>query len=114
MEGLHCVRTQGCDQTGLTLPVLEYSHSDGCAVASGYVYPGAAMPALQGNYFYADYCLGWVRSFRIQAGVAVEQTDWPALQPGGRVTSFGQDAAGELYLVTEQGGVFKIVPEVGG
>jgi glucose/arabinose dehydrogenase/predicted small secreted protein len=111
MEGLHCVRSQGCDQTGLTLPVLEYDHSEGCAVTSGYVYRGTALPALQGNYFYADYCTGWIRSLRMEAGVATDQTDWPGLAPGGRVTSFGEDAAGELYLVTEQGGVFKIVPE---
>jgi glucose/arabinose dehydrogenase len=110
MEGRHCFR-QGCDQAGLTLPVVEYGHTDGCAVISGYVYRGAAIPALQGNYFYADYCRGWVRSFRIEGGVAVEETDWPALQPGGQVTSFGEDAAGELYLLTQQGGVFKIVPQ---
>jgi glucose/arabinose dehydrogenase len=110
MEGRHCFR-QGCDQAGLTLPVVEYGHTDGCAVISGYVYRGAAIPALQGNYFYADYCRGWVRSFRMEGGMAVEETDWPALRPGGQVTSFGEDAAGELYLLTQQGGVFKIVPQ---
>jgi glucose/arabinose dehydrogenase len=111
MEGGHCFGGEQCDQTGLTLPVLEYSHSDGCAVTGGYVYRGTAIPGLQGTFFYADYCAGWVRSFRIEGGVAVEETDWPALRPGGQVTSFGEDAAGELYLVTEQGGVFKIVPQ---
>jgi glucose/arabinose dehydrogenase len=110
MEGLHCFRGQACDQTGLALPVWEYSHADGCTVIGGYVYRGAAIPALQGTYFYADYCAGWVRSFRMEAGVTVDRTDWPELRPGGQVTSFGEDAAGELYLVTEQGGVFKIVP----
>jgi glucose/arabinose dehydrogenase len=111
MEGRHCFRVSECDQTGLTLPVLEYDHSDGCAVTSGYVYRGAAIPALQGNYFYSDFCRGWVRSFRMEGGMAVGEIDWPALRPEGRVTSFGEDAAGELYLVTEQGGVFKIVPQ---
>jgi glucose/arabinose dehydrogenase len=110
MEGQHCFRGDECDQTGLTLPVVEYPHSDGCAVTSGYVYRGAAIPGLQGTYFYADYCRGWVRSFRMNGGLAAEQTDWPTLRPGGQVTSFGEDVAGELYLVTEQGGVFKIVP----
>jgi glucose/arabinose dehydrogenase len=111
MEGRHCFGAEGCDQTGLTLPVLEYSHSEGCSVSSGYVYRGAAIPALQGTYFYADYCLGWVRSFRMSGGVVTEETDWPALRPGGQVTSFGEDAAGELYLLTEQGGVYKIIPQ---
>lgn len=108
MEGLHCTRGQ-CDQAGLTLPVLEYSHSDGCSVIGGYVYRGPAIPALQGSYFYAEYCLGWVRSFRIAGGAPVEQTEWPSLEPDGQVTSFGEDATGELYLLTQQGGVFKIV-----
>jgi hypothetical protein len=40
----------------------------------------------------------------------VEETDWPALAPGGHVTSFGEDTAGELYLTTREGGVYKIVP----
>ena len=110
MEGAHCFGAAGCDQAGLTLPALEYEHSDGCAVVSGYVYRGAAIPALQGTYFYADYCRGWVRSFRVSGSVVTQETDWPALQPGGQVTSFGEDAAGELYLLTQQGGVFKIVP----
>jgi glucose/arabinose dehydrogenase len=111
MEGQHCFRVAGCDQTGLTLPVLEYDHTTGCSVIGGYVYRGAAVPALQGTYFYADYCFGWVRSFRIQGGQPVDETDWPSLAPGGKVTSFGEDAAGELYLVTQLGGVFKIVPQ---
>jgi hypothetical protein len=110
MEGRHCFRVSECDQSGLTLPALEYDHSNGCSVIGGYVYRGAAIPALQGTYFYADYCRGWVRSFRMEGGVAVDETDWAALRPGGQVTSLGEDAAGELYLLTEQGRVFKIVP----
>jgi glucose/arabinose dehydrogenase len=111
MEGRHCVRAQGCDQSGLTLPVLEYGHTDGCSVIGGYVYRGAAIPGFRGNYLYADYCSGWVRSFRMEAGTPMDKTDWPTLRPGGQVTSFGQDAAGELYLLTQQGGVYKIVPQ---
>jgi glucose/arabinose dehydrogenase len=111
MEGLHCFHQSQCDQTGLTLPIVEYSHPDGCSVVGGYVYRGAAIPRLQGTYFYSDFCGGWVRSLRMASGVAGEETDWPALRPGGLVTSFGEDAAGELYLLTEQGGVFKIVSQ---
>ena len=110
MEGRHCSQ-EGCDQTGITLPVLEYGHNDGCSITGGYVYRGTALPALQGKYFYSDLCLGWVHSFRMEGGAAVEETDWPALQPGGLVTSLGEDAAGELYILTRQGGVYKIVPK---
>ena len=46
-----------------------------------------------------------------RAADATELTDWRVLQPGGSITSFGEDAAGELYLMSANGGVFKIVPE---
>jgi glucose/arabinose dehydrogenase len=111
MEGRHCAQRAGCNQAGLTLPVVEYDHSTGCAVISGYVYRGAAIPALQGTYFYSDFCGGWVRSLRMAGGMAVEETEWPALQVAAEVTSFGEDALGELYLTTRQGGVFKIVSQ---
>ena len=111
MEGKHCFIGRECDQTGLTPPVLEYHHANGCSIISGYVYRGAAMPSLQGTYFFADFCEGWVRSLRMAGGAVTEETDRPELGPGGHVTSFGEDAAGELYLVTMEGGVFKIVAE---
>ena len=96
---------------GLTLPVIEYDHSAGaCSITGGYVYRGNAVPALQGTYFYADFCAGFVRSFRLVNGMATEQADWMALRPGGNITSFGEDAAGELYIMTSQGGLFRIVP----
>ncbi len=110
MEGRGCYESGSCDQTGLALPLVEYDHGDGCSITGGYVYRGAAIPGLQGHYFYGDYCAGFVRSFRIDAGTAVDQFEWPTLQAGS-VTSFGEDAAGELYLVTAEGGVFKIVPQ---
>jgi glucose/arabinose dehydrogenase len=112
MEGAHCYPptvADSCDRTGLTLPVLDYDHSQGCAVTGGYVYRGAAIPALQGTYFYADYCQGWVRSFRFSDGRATDGRDWRALRPNGNITSFGEDAAGEVYVLTQQGGVYRIV-----
>ena len=110
-EGTACFSPPtGCDRTGLTGPILDYSHdtTGGCSVTGGYVYRGA-ISALRGTYFYADYCQGWVRSFRLQSGVASEQTDWEELRPGGSITSFGEDARGELYILTEQGTVHRIV-----
>src|SRR6185503_12404374 len=111
MEGLHCFHDAGCDQTGLTLPALEYTHDDGCSVTGGYVYRGSAIPVIQGHYFYADLCRGWVRSFRYADGAATEQTDWPALSSTGTIVSFGEDAAGELYILEAGGRVLKVVPQ---
>jgi len=113
MEGFLCFNpSMNCNSGGLTLPVLDYPHLSGaCAVTGGYVYRGSAMPALQGIYFYADFCAGFVRSFRYQNGQPTEQTEWPLLRPpGGFVTSFGEDAAGELYVMTQGGGLFKFIP----
>ncbi len=106
MEGDACL-VDGCDQSGLTLPMLTYDHGQGCSITGGYVYRGAAVPALQGQYLFADFCEGWVR------GIAADDTgtpvDWPTLAPGDNITSFGEDSAGELYVLTAAGGVFKIV-----
>ncbi len=111
MEGSHCFRESACDQTGLTLPAFEYSHDEGCSITGGFVYRGSAIPALQGHYFYADYCQGWVRSLRYSAGAVTDQTEWPSLVPGGPVLSFGEDAAGELYVLDQAGRVSKVVPD---
>jgi hypothetical protein len=59
---------------------------------------------------YADYCQGWVRSLRLEAGAVAEQADWPTLRPGGNIPSFGEDSAGELYVLASDGRVLKMVP----
>ena len=107
MEGLICYGASSCNQAGLVLPRVDYDHGSGCAVTGGYVYRGSAK-SLTGHYLYADYCGGWVRSFRYSGGVAAEQRDEPALTPGGNITSFGEDAAGEVYILTQQGSVYRI------
>jgi glucose/arabinose dehydrogenase len=109
MEGGQCLGGGQCDQTGLTLPTGQYSHADGCSVIGGYVYRGSALPALQGVYFFGDFCQRWVRSFRYAGGTATELTEWPALRALGSLTSFGEDAAGELYVLESSGRVSKIV-----
>jgi len=115
MEGMHCYGRSTCDQTGLTLPVAEYGHADGCSITGGFVYRGSEIPEIQGQYFYGDYCTGIVRSFRIDSGKAIDARDWtPALrrQSGGAMeglSSFGQDARGELYLCLLGGEIYKIM-----
>jgi glucose/arabinose dehydrogenase len=111
MEGTHCYEGSTCDRQGLTLPVLEYDHADGCSITGGYVYRGSAVPALRGMYFYADYCSGWVRSFTFAGGRATDPRSWPSLRPGGQITSFGEDANGELYILQSDGKVFRVVAQ---
>jgi glucose/arabinose dehydrogenase len=112
MEGTLCFNpSSNCDSGNLTRPVLDYPHFSGaCSVTGGYVYRGA-VPALRGTYFYADFCAGFVKSFRYQNGQPAEQQEWPLLSPpGSSITSFGEDAAGELYITTQDGGLFKFIP----
>jgi len=110
MEGNHCYGSSSCNRTGLVLPRLEYGHSDGCSITGGFVYRGQDIPALAGTYFYSDYCSGWIRSFVYQGGSATELHEWPTLNTRGQVTSFGEDARGEIYVVTAGGTIYRIAP----
>lgn len=111
MEGTHCFEpATGCSTTGLMLPVIEYDHDEGCSVTGGFVYRGNAIPVLQGAYLYADYCGGWIRSFRYSGGQATNAGD-TGLDTGNFVLSFGEDAAGELYVLTASAGVYRIVEQ---
>jgi hypothetical protein len=99
MEGASCYNATTCTQTGFTLPILDYGHTGGaCSITGGYVYRGNAIPGIRGHYFYSDYCSGFLRSFRYENGVAVDQKDWGLSM--GLVTSFGVDFAGELYVLS--------------
>ena len=111
MEGSVCFNpTTNCNNGALTLPTFEYTHDNGaCSVTGGYVYRGQAAPAIQGTYFYADFCAGFIRSFRFNNGSALQQTEWPLLAASS-ITSFGQDGSGELYILTTGGKISRIVP----
>jgi glucose/arabinose dehydrogenase len=103
-----------CD--GHVAPVLVYDNpGEGCSVTGGHVYRGCAMPDLHGTYFYGDYCTSFVRTFRIDQGAATDQrdvTDEMGLTDASlEVTSFGEDARGELYIAMHSAGqVLRIVP----
>lgn len=107
VEGDACFES-GCSFAGTTLPVVVYDHGDGCSVTGGRVYRGDAVPALRGHYFYADYCRGWVRSFRLDGGTPHETTEWRS--GGSSVSSFGVDGQGELLMVTLDGSLLRIEP----
>lgn len=109
MEGAHCYSAPTCDQTGLDLPALEYDHGQGCSITGGFVYRGSAIPGIRGHYFYSDYCTGFLRSFRYANGAATEQRTW-SVGALGNVLSFGEDAAGELYILSATGTVYRLSP----
>lgn len=109
MEGTECYASASCETDGLTIPVHEYTHDDGCSVTGGYVYRGTAVAGVAGHYFYSDYCAGWLRSFQLTGGQATDHTEWDVADVG-RITSFGRDANGEVYVLTSGGRVYRIDP----
>jgi glucose/arabinose dehydrogenase len=110
MEGSLCFDpAEHCDPAGLTLPVFEYDQADGgCSITGGHVYRGTASPGLAGVYFYSDFCAGWLRSFRLVGGQPTDVRDWD-VGGLGYVVSFGEDAAGEVYVLSFNGTVYRIV-----
>jgi glucose/arabinose dehydrogenase len=88
-------------------PVYVYNHGDNnCSVTGGYVYRGRAVGAAAGRYFFGDYCSGFVWSLRMDGGRAVDARREPFRV--GSLTSFGEDVAGELYLASGNGAIFKL------
>ena len=107
MEGTHCYEpSSGCVTSGEVRPIYEYRSASGaCSVTGGYVYRGTQNPGISGRYFFAEYCAGWVRSLKMVGGVATdvqEHRDFGTLR---EITSFGEDARGELYITRESGSI---------
>lgn len=110
MEGTQCYNSSTCSQTGLVLPLVEYGHDStgGCSITGGYVYRGTALPELVGQYLYSDYCSGWLKSFSVSNGSASSVKDW-GISNVGNILSFGQDGRKELYMLSSNGRVYRIV-----
>ena len=105
-EGDHVYKPQAIDRARLRFPVFEYSHALGNAVIGGYVYRGSAIPALRGWYLFADYGSGRTWAMDGPRGQARQISLGAGIAP---VSSFGQDAAGNLYMLSLGGGVYEIV-----
>jgi len=109
LEGAHVYddSTQLLSRGRYVAPVAEYSHSEGCSVTGGYVYRGKRIPAAAGRYFYGDYCSGTVWSLRTAGGKATGVRRESFSLKG--LSSFGEDSAGELYLMSvDTGGVYRM------
>ena len=108
-EGTRCYPSgTSCNPAGITMPLIDYDHGDGCSITGGYVYRGSALPEIAGRYFYSDFCKGWLRSFFVTDGAATERTDW-GVTPVGNIQSFGVDSSKELYALTSAGGIYRLV-----
>ena len=110
-------RSKGANPEGAVGPIFQYGRDDGCSVTGGYVYRGAKVPSLRGVYVYGDACTGTVWGLTQSGG---ELTGQQELDLGGldeatgssgfSISSFGEDAAGELYLLSLGGGVYRFDP----
>ena len=109
MEGTHCFHlSTDCLITTFSPPVSEYFHDKGrCSITGGYVYRGQIISSLAGMYVYGDFCSGEI--FALHKG---ETTNEPhqILKSSLQISSFGEDAAGELYVLDHKGGVYRLSP----
>ncbi len=104
-EGAHCLQGDSCDRSGLIPPLLEYPHSEGCSIVGGFVYRGTAHADWFGTYLFSDYCSATI--WQLLPGPPV--TKAAVAQAPGRVSSFGQDATGELFVtIHDQGTVYQL------
>lgn len=93
-------------------PLVEYRRSAGVSVTGGYVYRGEAQPHLDGVYFYADFVAGWIRALRYDGETVIEHAE--VLDDISSIAAFGEDHAGEIYVLTLGGTVYRIVAEPAG
>lgn len=98
MEGFHCYNPPtNCTDPSFTMPVLEYPHLQGaCSISGGYRYRGTQIPSLQGAYLYGDYCTGTIWSATSTGSAWTSKT---LLTTTLRISSFGEDVSGELYVL---------------
>ncbi len=112
MEGLHCYEPHtDCDEPSITFPIFEYGHDGGtCSITGGYRYRGSRYPRLRGVYIYGDFCSGL-----IWGAVQLPEGTWSSrllLDARFPISSFGEDAEGELYVVGYEGRILRIEDSV--
>jgi glucose/arabinose dehydrogenase len=106
-EGKSCYEASSCDKTGLEVPVHDYSHAnDNVSITGGYVYRGTVSPKIFGKYIYADFGSGRIWSLSKSAGNFVNALEMDTNQ---NISSFGEGADGELYVVGLGGTVSRLV-----
>jgi glucose/arabinose dehydrogenase len=107
LEGTHTLRDGA--PAGTTPPVLELSHDTGdCSITGGFVYRGTKIPDLVGAYVFSDYCNGTIRAIKVSGGQVVAQRDLGI--SSNDISSFGEDATGELYVISQSEGFLRIDP----
>ncbi len=104
LEGSHEYEwTSSCENANFNNPIAEYNHTIGRSVTGGFVYRGKLYPTLEGRYFYADFVTGKIWStVRTEEGFTLPSIE---LDTELRISAFGEDEAGELYVVDRKGSI---------
>lgn len=109
MEGTNCFGGSNCaNRTDLVRPIFTYGRSDGASVTGGYIYRGRQYPFLDGTYLFGDYGSGQIWGLRRNG------TGWESqklVNADAPIVAFGEDEAGELYLVSHQGRILRLAAE---
>ncbi len=109
MEGDSCFPPgAACNGEGLEPPVVQYGRRDGCSVTGGYVYRGSRLPSLFGAYVYGDYCSGKIWALRYDGVTVTEHLE--LIDSDLRISSFGVDPSGELYILSFDEKIYRLVP----
>ncbi|MBT8249106.1 MAG: PQQ-dependent sugar dehydrogenase [Acidimicrobiia bacterium] len=110
-EGFQCRLGSACEGLNATPPIRAMANADeGRSVTGGYVYRGSEIPGLQGTFLYSDFVSGYLRGFRLDNGQVVAERDWTStVGQLASVSSFGEDGFGELYVLSFDGKIRKLV-----
>lgn len=101
-EGFECYGAEMCREAGFVPPIFAYDHSEGCAVVGGGVYRGRQYPALNGRYFFSDFCAGTIWNLTYRGDGTWQRT--AVYETNTQVSAFGTDAHGELLVLTYRPG----------
>ena len=108
LEGSQCFSPADCDPTGTVLPVWEYPTRGNCSVIGGYVYRGGGIPSLTGAYVFGDFCSGRIWALRYDGQEVTEHL--LLADTSLRIASFGQDREGALYVLSQNAGIYRLIP----
>lgn len=117
-EAINCYNPTSNCENGVTLvdPISHYFRGGipfRCSITGGYIYRGSCLPQYNGHYFYADYCSSQIWSIKYDGNSVIDSTEYILSLPVSSISSFGEDASGELYVVSLDGAIYRIVPEGG-
>ena len=109
MEGSLCYSPSiGCNASNMIPPIIEHSNDQECSIIGGYVYRGFGLPELNGSYIYGDYCSGKIWEVNIKALLQGDATPRILVDSDLYITSFAQDLSGNLYVLSQNAGVYRL------